>query len=356
MLRSHVPLSQADEHRAIALHGRAPVTHAVPVLAGDAPRTEWLERRRQGVGASEVAVVLGISPYSSPFALWWQKAQGWGSVEKFNMRVGSLLEPIIADLFSEVKSDALLFRPHAALYAHPAMDWMLATPDYLAAFPDRPDLCVPVECKSDDGGKGWGPDGTDEVPAYHRMQAIAQAQVFGSPLAYVVRLAGKKKLTVHPIAVEGDSTEYLGWAERCGAFIRSIDTGVCPDVDAHEATTKALESLYANVNGDDKAFVDVELARDYVASLATVRAANMQHERVKNRIRYAAQNAGNVYVAIDGDEYHVATRRTYKREGYEVPSGVVDGLYPMTEREAQQIIAAYERHEQEQEVLRHGGA
>jgi predicted phage-related endonuclease len=339
-----VPLSKVDEERAIAEHGQAPKTDAVPVLPLDASRIAWLDRRRQGVGASEVAVVLGRSPHNSPFSLWWQKRMGWGTPEKFNMRVGTLLEPVIAELFNDRKPDAMLFRPGAALWAHAQYEHMLATPDYLAAFPDRPEICVPVECKSDEGGPGWGPDGTDQVPWHIRCQAAAQAQVFRSPLAYVVRLAGKR-LTVHPIAVEGDSDEYMDQVSACSRFMTSLDTGVVPDVDGHEETTRTLEMLYADVVDDDddprsRVLVSPNLAQQYAAACRVLRAAAAEQKALANELRLAMQNAAHAYAEIGEQSFHVASRRRYKRNGYEVAPTTVDALYPASEREQTAIAGA----------------
>ena len=36
-------------------------------------REEWLEWRRGGLGGSDVAGVLGVSPWATPFSVWWSK-------------------------------------------------------------------------------------------------------------------------------------------------------------------------------------------------------------------------------------------------------------------------------------------
>ena len=36
-------------------------------------RAEWLAWRRSGIGASDVAGILGISPWASPFTVWADK-------------------------------------------------------------------------------------------------------------------------------------------------------------------------------------------------------------------------------------------------------------------------------------------
>lgn len=59
---------------------------------------DWHERRRSFVGASEVAAILGLSPYAGPFDVWARKK---GVVEPFEgneaTRLGQTLESSILD-------------------------------------------------------------------------------------------------------------------------------------------------------------------------------------------------------------------------------------------------------------------
>ena len=61
---------------------------------------EWTEARRTRLGGSEIAAVLGLSPWTSPFTLWHVKA---GSVEPEPgnrwTEWGHRLEPVVAAKF-----------------------------------------------------------------------------------------------------------------------------------------------------------------------------------------------------------------------------------------------------------------
>jgi len=65
---------------------------------------EWLEKRRSSIGGSDIAVILGISPYKTPFGLWMEKT---GRKEPDDLsgnkyvQFGVKLEPVIADWFAE---------------------------------------------------------------------------------------------------------------------------------------------------------------------------------------------------------------------------------------------------------------
>lgn len=322
-----VPLSKVDEMACIGRYGKAPRTLAVPLLPPDTAEADWLEARHAGVGASEMAVLLGVSPHSSLFALWWQKFNRWRVESNQSMRIGTLLEGVIAELFREAHPGAQLYRPGAALWAHPDHPFMLCTPDYLAVFPEDPTRVVPVECKSDEGGGGWGRSGTPTVPEHHRVQAVCQAQIFGSRLAYVARRAGKR-FTWHPIEVELDSDEYMGWVSQASRFLTSIDAGVSPDVDGSPSTEDTLTRLYSDAPDADAepVVISVELARGYDEARAELAAAQERFRYRQNLIRYAL--ADRALVAVDLEGRRVATRRVYKRDGYTVGPSMVDGIWP----------------------------
>lgn len=36
-------------------------------------RAEWLEYRKDGIGSSEVATILGLNPWETPYQLWRRK-------------------------------------------------------------------------------------------------------------------------------------------------------------------------------------------------------------------------------------------------------------------------------------------
>src|SRR5258708_33425854 len=74
----------------------------VLVLPGTAPEAEWLEARRRGITASEIAAVMGLSPYSSPYALYHQKTGDLpGEEENDAMRPGSYMQGFVAYRFAE---------------------------------------------------------------------------------------------------------------------------------------------------------------------------------------------------------------------------------------------------------------
>lgn len=325
-----VPLIEGDASAAIKRFGVAPRTHAVPALALGSSEEAWKDARRKGIGASEASVLLGQSPNNSRFAMWWQKFNGWDVESTREMWLGTALEPIIREVFLKEFPDVLVFRPGAALWAHPEHEFMLCTPDFLAVFPDDPNVIVPIECKSDQTSKGWGKSGTREVPAHHRTQALVQAFTFGSPIAYVAHLNGKR-FSWHPIIPTAEERD-VWWpnlVKTARQFVVSLETGLPPAIDAvdgHSATGEMLQWLYAGADeGLPSVVVDAALAEEYDRLRALLSSTRRQYASVQNRIRYEMGNATRATLA---DGTPVAKRSMYKSDGWTVAPHVVDKLLP----------------------------
>ena len=72
------------------------------ILPGDAPHHEWLEARRHGITASEIAAVLGLSPYESPYSLYWRKlGELPAQDDTLAMALGRHLESFVAGQFAD---------------------------------------------------------------------------------------------------------------------------------------------------------------------------------------------------------------------------------------------------------------
>lgn len=333
-MKTIVPLSSGDARKAVARFGTSPRTAAIPLLPAKADEADWLAaRRRDGdggwrIGASELAAVLGISPHASPFSLWWSKQDSWVQPETTRQQsIGHLLEPLIGQLWAEEHPEMLLCRPGFALFGQPYEHrWLVCTPDFLAVRAD--DLAdrvrvEPVECKSDDGGKGWGTPGTGEVPAHHRVQVYVQCEVFGARRGHLMRLAGKRPTAYVLPYDDAARAEMAKWLEAGRRFVGSLEAGEPPEPDGHEATTRALTELNpAYVEGSTR-LLPAALIGEYRRLHTLLDNVKRQYEAAQNRVR---QTLGDAQIGIDPAGNQVVKRLVYKRRGYEVGPSMVDQL------------------------------
>jgi putative phage-type endonuclease len=90
-------------------------------------RAEWLAKRRSVVGASEIAAIIGLSHFQTPLDVYLSKVEGRDAEETLAMRMGSLIEPLILELYAE--DSGLEVRPNRELLVHPEYSFAGCTVD-----------------------------------------------------------------------------------------------------------------------------------------------------------------------------------------------------------------------------------
>jgi putative phage-type endonuclease len=334
----------------------------MPELIPAASEAEWLEARRKGVTASEIAVLMGLSPYSSPYALYHQKL---GILpEQADQAVferGRVLEPYVVEKFAASHPEFAILGTGRDLYAHPDRLWQLATPDRMVHGIAEVDACTcgadlqmhygheprcgqeldrPVavaEFKTDDGSDEWGEPGTDEIPVHYRAQVLWQMDVMG------VRKAHVSCLRIHDWKIRDYVVEhtrsplFTGCKADCKAcddielmrdaardFLDRIDRQEPPDVDWRPATIGALKQLHPSVTDED-VFVGSQLAVRYRAAAKNLKYWEQRKKLYEARLRL---EMGSAHRAWSGGEV-IARRDVYEvsesvRRGY-----TVDKLVPV---------------------------
>ncbi len=107
------------------------LTDCKPILLNANNHAEWLNNRRNGIGSSDVATILGCNKYASPYQLWLNKrGAAPQESENFLMKMGHKLEPIIADLWQEATGRKVEpWSESEYMYVHPELDFLRASPD-----------------------------------------------------------------------------------------------------------------------------------------------------------------------------------------------------------------------------------
>ncbi len=97
-----------------------------------ATREEWLDIRKSGIGSSEIATIVGLNPWETPYQLWRRK-KGLDAPkeENFAMRAGHYLEDAVAQFWHDETGQDII--------KSSAGDWLIRDNDrpYLQVSPDR---------------------------------------------------------------------------------------------------------------------------------------------------------------------------------------------------------------------------
>jgi putative phage-type endonuclease len=320
------------------------------VLIPTATEAEWLEARRQGVTASEIAVIMGLSPWSSPYALFWRKLGELPEQDDSEaMALGRYLEAYVCDRFAERHDEfALDQQARWSLFAHPDRPWQLATPDRVVndvrfdmldgvsdVFEEYEPYAV-LEAKTDASYEGWGEDGTDEIPVQYRAQVLWQCDVLGVGHWYLACLfLHSRKLRVYEGSIDAEAEADLKiMRDTAQCFLDDIRDGRPPDVDWRPATTAALKRLHPSLS-DSAAVIPARLAARYRAACKAVQAAERRKKLAENQIR---DRIGASRYAMAGGGAGtprdlVATRQVYDVKEHTRKASTVDKLTPAKTKE-----------------------
>jgi putative phage-type endonuclease len=294
-----------------------------------ADEAAWLEARKAGVTASEIAVLMGLSPYGSPFELYHRKIGTLPpEADKAVFERGHVLEPYIAGKFAERHPELGVGGDGRALFAHSERPWQMATPDRIifdAARISGPDLAV-LECKTDAGGDEWGDEGTDDIPVHYRCQVLWQMDVMGVPAAFVGCLLMRQwKIRFYQLTMDSAARADLKVMRSAARrFLERIDHGPAPEVDWRPATTGALRHLHPTVTDTDVP-ISTQLAGWYLAACRREKAAGERKDLYANRIR-ALIGDGRRAVDPGRGGAVIATRQVFGQK--RISSALVRERYP----------------------------
>ena len=251
-------------------------------------RDEWLEVRKNGIGGSDAAAAVGLSPYMSPLELWLIKTGRDANLPRPDpddttepVYWGTLLEPIVAASYTKQTGNKV--RRVNAVLQHPTIPFMLANVDREVV--GNRDVQL-LECKTagEFGARLW----RDGVPEYVQLQVQHQLAVTGKQAADVAVLLCGQKLEVHRI--ERDDALIARLIELEAAFWRFVETDTPPPADGSDSADRALRCLYPGAGGTVD-FTDDRRLSSAFADLVTVRAEIEARQQVEAQLKQTIQQA-----------------------------------------------------------------
>ena len=243
----------------------------------------WHDQRRTALGGSEIAAVLGLSPFESRFALWHRKAGIADPVaDAPEMEWGRRLESAIAQKWLD---------EHAATHGDYGTGetfmrdgWKIASPDlFVAQLAVRgAESLEVVEVKHPLYDDGWGPSGTDQVPVYYLTQARWYLHVLGLRRCHFAVLIGA--CDYREYTVEQDDSDIELMVREGRAFLDSIAAGVRPDIDGSDATYQVVRRLHPDID-PEHVELDPDLARALIqADQMAKRAAEVRQAAISEAL------------------------------------------------------------------------
>lgn len=263
----------------------------------DAGSPAWHQQRQTALGGSEIAAVLGLSPWESAFSLWHKKA-GHHLSEDGNASTewGTRLEPAILDKWCEGRTEAPLTRR-----TYLRDDWMLASPDALIETGTGTEV---VEIKTAHDADDWGRPGTDEIPPYYLTQTRWYLGVLGLDVAHLAVLIGGSDYREYRI--EQNAEDWALMVREGKSFMDSLTRGDRPDIDAHSRTYQAIRELHPDID-PEHIEINPDIAGEYMASRIALKAEESRHQEAASRLLDAMGSAK--HADLDGVRFAYRTAR-----------------------------------------------
>lgn len=167
-------------------------------------REDWLTLRQSGIGGSDIAAILGVSPYATAYDVYQSKTQPLSDEDMNEFAYwGTVLEDVVAREFS--RRSGLKIQNINYLMRHPTHRFAIANIDRAVVNRDvsgnvrfkegrlTTDQIVEIKTASEYVGKNWGNEDSDEVPDQYQCQAQWYMGVTGTQVCHMAVLIGGNK-------------------------------------------------------------------------------------------------------------------------------------------------------------------
>lgn len=249
-------------------------------------REEWLAKRRKGLGGSDIAAMMGLSPWRSRYQLWQDKVGQIPHTEETEvMNWGKLMEPTLRQAYSD-KTGRSVKVPTEMLY-HKEYPIFFANLD---GFTDDNRI---VELKVARHSNGWGEPGTAEVPDNYALQVQHYLFVTGFNVADVVVSISGGYPTFYEVYADPEIHKVI--LEEGLKFWEQVESGEAPDpVSYTDAVAKFGTS---NSTGSVYASQEIMIAADQLRAVRDqLKALEAQEEELKGRMITAIGDVGDTLV------------------------------------------------------------
>lgn len=269
---------------------------------------DWLAERRKSLGGSDVAGILGMNEYSSPYSIWADKLGKLDPVEDNEaMRIGRDLEDYVAQRFTEKTGKKV--RRENAIIRNPDYPYLHANVDRVVVGENAVLECKTVSALSLKQYKNG------EYPARFYAQCCEYMLVCGFTKAYLAVLVLGKEFLVFEI--ERDENELTALNMACKEFWHYVETQTPPPVDGTESSSKAITALYPE---SSETTIDLfpigNTLMAYTAVCAQIKTLEADKEELANAFKaYMKEAQGG-----ENDKFRVSwkssTRQTFDSKAF----------------------------------------
>lgn len=245
---------------------------------------KWVESRKTGIGGSDVASIMGLNRYSSPYEVWMVKTGRADSPDlsgKQAVEWGNRLEPLVADKFAECHPELRVEVKEATLVSK-ERPWAFANLDRLLT--DGNGRHGILEVKT--AGAFRAPDWEDGVPVYYQTQVAHYMAVTGFDYAYFAVLIGGQEY--REFRYDRDEEDVAAVTQRVDSFWHgNVEADIPPAIIGTQGEAEALFSGHSADDGEYEAVMDSDVPDiDELERLKdTIKLLTQEKKEIENRLR-----------------------------------------------------------------------
>lgn len=258
-------------------------------------RKEWLARRKNGIGASEAAAVLGMSPWGSPVEVWARKMNLMPEMEDtVRLMLGRKFEAAVAETFALMEGVQIEGDGMTSVF-HPTLP-IFCTPDRFILGPNgKPARGLEVKTVEPMMAHEWGEEGTDHVPRHYLIQCVVSMGVCDLPRWDLAAFFSMNDLRRYRI-YRDEELERNIFEQLDAWWTRHVVGNVEPELDGTESCgeylkvkfPKNMREMVAADEATERLIADLLALRDNIGIM------EMRKEETKNRIKAFIGDADGV--------------------------------------------------------------
>jgi putative phage-type endonuclease len=247
---------------------------------------EWLAYRRQGIGGSDVAAILGISPFRTARDLYDDKLNIASAVDDTGnwvaLEMGHLLEPLVAQIFT--KKTGLEVFQIKKMFRHPQYPFMLADVDYFVRLPNGKIAILEIKTTNYNAKDHWWKDGEECVPVYYETQGRHYMAVMDMDEIFYCCLYGNNEdeVIIRHLCRDREYEQEMIYLER-EFWHDYILTRIPPPYT--EDGSLILESLRRRLGAADKTVPAIQLDNDLSATMLRYLRLQEQKQQEETRVK-----------------------------------------------------------------------
>jgi len=277
---------------------------------------EWLSQRRNGIGASDAAVVLGVSPWKTPYPLYAEKVgdaepEDLSEVERIEW--GHRLELPIQEAYIDRTGRPVIPWPKFQIACHPDLDYVRCTPDARQrenAGADSRDGPLQIKTTNAFADHEW----RDEPPLYYQVQLQHEIAVLEAEWGTLCVLIGGQKMRWFDMQRNQPFIDAM--VEKEAEFWQRVMNRNPPPIDDTPACSKALQQLHPDDSGESIILPDE--AGTWDSKLAELRESikiwEAEKREIENKLKAAIGDA-TYGILPNGGRY---SWRTQTRKAHQV--------------------------------------